>query len=206
MPAADVSQAQLRARSWWSGPDIYVVVDDYDLVAGADRQPAGPAANSCRMPRISVCMYSSIAAARRGAAQRRRRALFEPLLAAARPRLHGLMMSGRPDDGVLLGRGRPAPLPPGRGVLVTRAGDEQLVQVAWSPTAMSAHRAVIEAGPGRSADYVVVQSEVGDRYAAAALDAIDDPVALVDERPVAVDSLWSAALRSLVSGHCTATV
>ena len=37
MPPPDASQAQLRARSWWSGPDIYVVVDDYDLVAN----PAG---------------------------------------------------------------------------------------------------------------------------------------------------------------------
>jgi len=45
----------------------------------------------------------------------------------------GLMMSGRPDEGALLGSDRPARLPPGRGVLVTRTGDEQLVQVAWSP-------------------------------------------------------------------------
>lgn len=39
MPAPDVSQAQLRARSWWSGPDIYVVVDDYDLVAVSSGNP-----------------------------------------------------------------------------------------------------------------------------------------------------------------------
>ena len=26
-------QQQLRDRSWWSGPEIYVVVDDYDMVA-----------------------------------------------------------------------------------------------------------------------------------------------------------------------------
>ncbi|MHC1405252.1 type VII secretion-associated protein, partial [Mycobacterium avium subsp. paratuberculosis] len=30
----------------------------------------------------------------------------------------------------------------------------------------------------------------------AALDAIDDPVALVGERPVAVEALWKTALRS----------
>lgn len=37
MPPPDASQAQLRSGTWWSGPDLYVIVDDYDLVAG----PAG---------------------------------------------------------------------------------------------------------------------------------------------------------------------
>ncbi|MCV7113491.1 hypothetical protein H7I55_21260, partial [Mycolicibacterium setense] len=61
------------------------------------------------------------------------RALFEPLLAALRDfGCMALMMSGRCDEGPLFGSGRPMPLPPGRAVLVTRAGDERLVQVAWT--------------------------------------------------------------------------
>ncbi|HWS91008.1 MAG TPA: type VII secretion protein EccCb, partial [Mycobacterium sp.] len=131
MPPADASQAQLRARSWWSGPDIYVVVDDYDLVA----TPAGN-------PLAAILEYLShakdlglhlIVARRSGGAER---ALFEPLLAGLRDLgCMGLMMSAPPDEGALFGSGRPARLPPGRGVLVARAGDEQLVQVAWSPPA-----------------------------------------------------------------------
>ena len=35
LPPADLSPAQLRSRSWWRGSDLFVVVDDYDLVAGA---------------------------------------------------------------------------------------------------------------------------------------------------------------------------
>ncbi|CAM4130398.1 type VII secretion-associated protein,c family [Mycobacterium basiliense] len=67
---------------------------------------------------------------------------------------------------------------------------------------MNAHRAVIEAGPGAIRLLCcdtggVVDSEV----CAAALEAVDDEVVLVDERPVAVGSLWSASLRSLASGH-----
>jgi S-DNA-T family DNA segregation ATPase FtsK/SpoIIIE len=62
------------------------------------------------------------------------RALFEPLLAAMREiGCLGLMMSARPDEGTLLGSGRPARLPAGRGVLVTHAGSEQVIQVGWSP-------------------------------------------------------------------------
>jgi type VII secretion-associated protein (TIGR03931 family) len=68
---------------------------------------------------------------------------------------------------------------------------------------MSGHRAIIEVGPGEirrlccgpsmAADADADASEIRD----AALHAIDDCVGLVEGRPVAVDALWSAALRSL---------
>jgi hypothetical protein len=43
-----------------------------------------------------------------------------------------MIMSGNPDEGVLFGGVRPAPLPPGRGVLVRRRTGNRLVQVARS--------------------------------------------------------------------------
>ncbi|MGY2060706.1 type VII secretion protein EccCb, partial [Nocardia gipuzkoensis] len=39
MPGPDVTQQQLRDRSWWSGPEIYVIVDDYDLVVTSHGNP-----------------------------------------------------------------------------------------------------------------------------------------------------------------------
>jgi len=39
LPGADVTPAQLRARSWWSGPEVFVLVDDYDLVATPSGNP-----------------------------------------------------------------------------------------------------------------------------------------------------------------------
>ena len=128
MPPPEVSQAQLRTRSWWSGPDIYVVVDDYDLVAASADNPL--AAIIEYLPHARDLGLHLIVARRSGGAAR---ALFEPLLAGLRDfGCMALVMSGRPDEGALLGC-RPTRLPPGRGVLLTRAGDEQLVQVAWSP-------------------------------------------------------------------------
>lgn len=69
---------------------------------------------------------------------------------------------------------------------------------------MSVHRAVVEAGPGvirrlccGDGTSVVVEAEM----AAAALDSIDDPVALVAALPVPVDSLWRDVLRSLECGR-----
>jgi DNA segregation ATPase FtsK/SpoIIIE, S-DNA-T family len=129
MPPADVSQAQLRARSWWSGPEIYLVVDDYDLVA----DPAGNPLLAMLeyLPHARDLGLHVVVARRSGGAAR---ALFEPLLAAMREiGCMGLMMSARPDEGTLLGSGRPARLPAGRGVLVTHAGAEQVIQVGWSP-------------------------------------------------------------------------
>jgi type VII secretion-associated protein (TIGR03931 family) len=65
---------------------------------------------------------------------------------------------------------------------------------------MSRHRAVIEAGPGGFRRLCCGTGELADRaMSAAALSAIDDPTALVDGRPVAVESLWRSLLRSL---HC----
>ena len=44
------------------------------------------------------------------------------------------------------------------------------------------------------------------RDALDALDALDDPVALLDERPVAVPDLWRFLLRSAVGGRPTRLV
>ncbi|BBX65419.1 type VII secretion-associated protein [Mycobacterium saskatchewanense] len=63
---------------------------------------------------------------------------------------------------------------------------------------MSPHRAIVEAGPGAIRQLCCGTGAVADAEAAgAALDAIDDPVALVAGRPVAVDSAWRDVLRSL---------
>jgi DNA segregation ATPase FtsK/SpoIIIE, S-DNA-T family len=127
MPSPDASQAQLRTRSWWSGPDIYIVVDDYDLVVTATANPLIGLLEY--LPYARDVGLHLIIARRSGGATR---ALFEPLLAGLRDLgCLGLMMSGRPDEASLLGR--PARLPPGRGVLITRTGEEQLIQVAWCP-------------------------------------------------------------------------
>ncbi|RAU89843.1 type VII secretion-associated protein, partial [Mycobacterium colombiense] len=75
---------------------------------------------------------------------------------------------------------------------------------------MKEHPAIVEAGPGTirrlcCATSTVVDAESFDTVRAA-LDAIDDRVALAGERPVAVDALWETALRSAIRGHCDALV
>jgi S-DNA-T family DNA segregation ATPase FtsK/SpoIIIE len=42
IPGPDVTPQQLRERSWWTGPELYLLVDDYDLVAAAQPNPLAP--------------------------------------------------------------------------------------------------------------------------------------------------------------------
>lgn len=70
---------------------------------------------------------------------------------------------------------------------------------------MSGHPAIVEAGPGTirrlcCGTNAIVDDEMAD-IVRSALDAVDDRVALVRERPVTVDALWEAALRSASRGH-----
>ncbi|KKW65659.1 secretion protein EccC [Mycolicibacterium elephantis] len=127
MPGENVTQQQLRNGSWWAGPHLYVVVDDYDLVATSTGNPLTPLADFLPYAK-DLGLHMIVARRSSGAA----RAMFDPVLARLRePGCSGLMLSADPEEGVLLGAVRPAPLPPGRGTLIARGGGHQLIQVAW---------------------------------------------------------------------------
>lgn len=127
MPDEHVTQQQLRERSWWRGPEIFVIIDDYDLVAGATGNPLAPLAEF--LPYAGDLGLHVVVARRSGGAAR---AMFDPLLTRMRDMgCAGVMMSSTPEDGVLLGTVRPARLPPGRGTLIARGRPDEAIQVAW---------------------------------------------------------------------------
>jgi S-DNA-T family DNA segregation ATPase FtsK/SpoIIIE len=130
VPTADATPAQLRNRSWWAGPEIYLVVDDYDLLGAVGVNSLVPLLEFLPQGR-DVGLHLVLARRSPGAA----RAMFEPLLSGLRDAgCATLLMSGSPDEGLTIGPVRPSPLPPGRGVLVPRRGDPQTIQVGWTPT------------------------------------------------------------------------
>jgi S-DNA-T family DNA segregation ATPase FtsK/SpoIIIE len=130
MPGADVTPRQLRERSWWSGPDVYVLVDDYDLVA----TPSGGIGTNPLMPLLEYLPQAKdvglhLVVLRRGGGAAR--ALFEPVIARLRElAAPGLLMSGSPDEGPLLEGVKATPQPPGRGTLITRRGGARRIQLA----------------------------------------------------------------------------
>ncbi len=129
LPGPDVTGAELRARSWWTGPELYVVVDDYELVSAAAANPLLPLVEL--LPQARDIGLHLVLARRSGGAGR---AVFDPVLGRLRELgSAGLVMSGHKDEGPLVGDVKPGPQPPGRGWLVRRREGAQLVQVAWSP-------------------------------------------------------------------------
>jgi len=128
LPGPDTTQQQLRDRSWWTGPEVFVVVDDYDMVATSGQNPLAPLVEY--LPHGKDIGLHLVIARRSGGAGR---ALFEPVIGRLRELSSaGLIMSGNRDEGALLGAIRPSRMPPGRGIMVQRSG-ESLVQVAWVP-------------------------------------------------------------------------
>ncbi|MBY8875453.1 type VII secretion protein EccCa [Micromonospora sp. PLK6-60] len=125
----EVTPAQLRDRSWWSGPELFVLVDDYDLVANG---PANPLRSLEEyLPQARDVGLHLVLARRAGGAGR---AQYEPIVQRLRElATAGLVMDGSPEEGQLVGSVRPGPLPPGRGRLVTRRDGVRLVQLAHLP-------------------------------------------------------------------------
>jgi S-DNA-T family DNA segregation ATPase FtsK/SpoIIIE len=127
IPGPDVTPEQLRRRSWWTGAEVYVVVDDYDLVATAQSSPVQALQPLLAQGR-DVGLHLAVARRSGGAS----RALYEPVIQSLRDlATPGLVLSGSPDEGALVGSVRPGPAPAGRGRLVTRDGGVEVVQLAW---------------------------------------------------------------------------
>ena len=128
MPGADVTPEELRARSWWSGPRIHLLVDDLDLVITGGGNPLQPLTRF--LPHARDIGLTVVLARRSAGASR---AMFDPFVARIRDLGGaGFLMSGSREEGPLLGGIRPGPLPAGRGRLITRDGGVRLVQTALS--------------------------------------------------------------------------
>jgi S-DNA-T family DNA segregation ATPase FtsK/SpoIIIE len=125
LPPADLTPDQLRSRSWWSGSDLFLIVDDYDTVA-TSTNPLLRLVELLPQAR-DIGLHLIIARSSGGAG----RSMFDPVIQRIREMgTPGLVMSGSKDEGTLLGSVRPQRLPAGRGYLVDRRLGTRLVQTA----------------------------------------------------------------------------
>jgi S-DNA-T family DNA segregation ATPase FtsK/SpoIIIE len=128
LPGPNLPATALRQRSWWSGPELVLVVDDYDLVVTPSASPLMPLADFLAQGRDLG--FHMLVARRAGGASR---AAFEPVLQRLKELgSPGLLLSGDRQEGPLLGPYAPAAQPPGRGLLVRRRQAPALLQVAWT--------------------------------------------------------------------------
>ncbi|HEY3502792.1 MAG TPA: type VII secretion protein EccCa [Actinocatenispora sp.] len=129
LPGPNITAEELRNRSWWRGPELYVLIDDYDLVATGQTNPVAPLLEFLAQGR-DIGLHVLVTRRAGGAS----RAMFDPVISRIRDVASpGIVMSGPRDEGPLLGNVRPQILPPGRGWFVTRRHGAQMVQLAWLP-------------------------------------------------------------------------
>ncbi|MFI1831085.1 type VII secretion protein EccCa [Streptomyces sp. NPDC020412] len=128
-PSADVTAQQLRDRSWWRGPSVYVVVDDYDLVSTSSGNPLSRLTEQLPFAR-DVGVRFIIARSAAGAS----RASYEPFMQRMMELgAQGVLLSGDPTEGDILGGVRMRPMPAGRGIFVSRQRGNPLVQTGLMP-------------------------------------------------------------------------
>jgi S-DNA-T family DNA segregation ATPase FtsK/SpoIIIE len=128
IPGPGVTPEQLRTRSWWTGAEVFVVVDDYDLVATGSSSPI--AELQPLLAQAHDVGLHLVVARRSGGASR---ALYEPVIQSLRDLAQpGILLSGNRDEGVLIGGLRPTLAQAGRGRLVTRDRGTEMLQLAWT--------------------------------------------------------------------------
>nr|WP_203837104.1 type VII secretion protein EccCa [Actinoplanes humidus] len=120
VPGQDISSERMRRRDWWEGPELFVVVDDYDLMTkgtgmGSSLDPLLP----LLAQGIYIGLHVIIARSTSGAM----RAMMDPVIR----RMWELgtpatLLSYPKEEGKFLGEAAPRRLPPGRAQLVTRRG------------------------------------------------------------------------------------
>ncbi|MEU4520758.1 type VII secretion protein EccCa [Amycolatopsis sp. NPDC024027] len=127
LPGPDVTQEQLKTRSWWKGPELFILVDDYDLVATSSNNPLRKISDF--LPQAKDVGLHLVVVRRTGGASK---AMYDPIIGKLKEiAAPGMVMNGSRDEGALVGNIKPGPMPPGRGNMLTRKYGKQLIQVSW---------------------------------------------------------------------------
>ncbi|SHH05767.1 type VII secretion protein EccCa [Streptoalloteichus hindustanus] len=126
LPGADITPGRLRRRDWWSGPRLFVLVDDYDLFVGGMGGVLEPLAELLAHG-ADIGFHLVVARSTSGAM----RAMMDPVLRRMwELGCPGLLFSYPREEGKFLGEAQPRQLPAGRAQFVTRRS-VQLVQTGF---------------------------------------------------------------------------
>ena len=122
LPDATITPAALKARSWWEGPDIAVIIDDLDLIDESILHPLIKL-----LPHARDIGLHIIAARKTGGAVR---ALYHPFLGEIKDQSPTVaLLSADQEDGPLFGV-KLRQQPPGRATLVHQGVDCGLIHIA----------------------------------------------------------------------------
>lgn len=132
MPPKDLDPDRRWSRYWWKGPDIFVIVDDLDMVNKGFDYPLQELVPL--LPVATDIGLHVIVARRTAGASKALWSTGSVSLVLSELQQAALIMSGSKDEGVLFEGVKPAQQKPGRGMFVTRK-DKELIQVPDMPGA-----------------------------------------------------------------------
>jgi len=127
MPGQEITPEQLRRRDWWTGPELFLIIDDYDLVASSASNPFQPLIEFLAQA-SDIGLHVIVARAAAGSARMSMDALLRRMWESNTP---DIALSCPPQEGMLLGNVRPRVFPPGRAMLLTRR-QHQILQTAFA--------------------------------------------------------------------------
>ncbi|MFI0539158.1 type VII secretion protein EccCa [Streptomyces sp. WSLK1-3] len=136
LPGPDISPARMRLCDWWTGPRLFVLVDDYDMVGGGGplNQPFAPLMDYLTLG-YEVGMHLIVARAAAGAG----RGLNDPLMRRLQEvNSPGILLSCPPTEGYVFGNVKGRNLHPGRGTHITRRAQVEVQTALLDPDAAGA--------------------------------------------------------------------
>ncbi|MFF3557978.1 type VII secretion protein EccCa [Streptomyces tsukubensis] len=118
LPGADIAPSRMRLCDWWTGPRLFVLVDDYDMVGGGGplNQPFAPLMDHLALG-YEVGMHLVVARSAAGAGRGLNDPLLRRMLEVNTP---GILLSCPPTEGYVFGNVKGRNLIPGRGTRITR--------------------------------------------------------------------------------------
>jgi S-DNA-T family DNA segregation ATPase FtsK/SpoIIIE len=130
-PGPEITPDRLRKRDWWTGPRLFMVIDDYDMVNSFGMGTPFEPLLEMLAQGAEIGMHVIVARAANGAG----RAMTDPLLRRLiELNTPTLLLSCPPSEGILFNGIKPRSFPPGRGLLIARRDTIQ-VQTALLPDA-----------------------------------------------------------------------
>ncbi|WP_420709669.1 MULTISPECIES: type VII secretion protein EccCa [unclassified Streptomyces] len=123
VPSADITPDRLRLRDWWSGPELFVLVDDYDLVHGSPSAHPFAAVLDHLAQGAEIGLHIIVARSANGAGRGLSDQLLRKLQDVNTP---AVLLSCPPTEGYLFGGTKPKVLPTGRALHITRRRTVQL--------------------------------------------------------------------------------
>ncbi|MET8130260.1 type VII secretion protein EccCa [Streptomyces sp. NPDC005065] len=123
VPGPDITPSRMRLCDWWTGPRLFILVDDYDMIGtGPMTQPFAPLLDHMALG-FEVGLHLVVARSAAGAGRGLNDGLLRRMLEVNTP---GLLLSCPPSEGYVFGNVKGRLLAPGRGMLIARRKSMQV--------------------------------------------------------------------------------